>query len=100
MTANRPIRRMTLRQLLTAAEKCSHDLAEQLHATLVPRVADCRELSRPVRRRSNYPTVVALNNALRKLGEGHEETEAVIGFLLELLQEIREHARRERFNRR
>jgi NTP pyrophosphatase (non-canonical NTP hydrolase) len=100
MAANKPARRMTLRQLLTSSEKCSHDLAEQLHSTLLSRVADCRELSRPVRRRSNYPTVVALSNALRKLGEAEEEIEALVGFLLEELQEIREHARRERFNRR
>ena len=100
MAANKPARRLTLRQLLTNSEKCSHDLAEQLHSTLLSRIADCRELSRPVRRRSHYPTVIALVNALKKLGEAQEEIEALVGFLMEHLEEIREHARRERFSRR
>jgi len=100
MSGNKPARRMTLRQLLTNSEKCSRDLAEQLHATLLSRVADCRELSRPVRRRSHYPTIIALVNAMKKLGEAHDEIEALVGFLMEQLEQIREHARRERFNRR
>jgi hypothetical protein len=91
---------MTLRQLLTNSEKCSRDLAEQLHSTMLSRVADCRELSRPVRRRSHYPTVIALVNALNKLQQANEEIDAVVTFLLDQLDEIREHARRERFNRR
>src|SRR5437763_899382 len=57
MPGNPNVRRMTLRQLLTASEKCARDLAEQLHTTLLSRAADCRDLSRPVRRRSHYPTV-------------------------------------------
>jgi hypothetical protein len=98
--ANRPGRRMTLRQLLTHSEKCSRDLGEQLRATLLPRISDARDLSRPVRRRSHYPTVVALVNALNRLGEAHEEIQALVGFLMEEMQEIREAARRERINRR
>ena len=97
---NKPARRMTLRQLLTNSEKCSRDLGEQLHSTLLPRVSDARDLSRPVRRRSHYPTVIALVNALNKLGEANDEIQALVGFLLEQLDEIREHARKERFNRR
>jgi hypothetical protein len=97
--ANRPARRMTLRQLLTHSQKCSHDLGLQLHSTFLPRVSDCRDLSRPLRRRSHYPTVVAVVNALNKLQEAHEEAAALLTFLLEELDEIREHARRERFNR-
>jgi len=97
---NKPARRMTLRQLLTHSEKCSRDLGEQLVATLLPRVSDARDLSRPVRRRSHYPTVIALVNALNKLSEANDEIQALVGFLLEQLEEIREHARRDRFNRR
>jgi len=99
MPPNKPARRMTLRQLLTSSEKCSRDLAEQLQSTLLVRVADARELSRPVRRRSHYPTVLALVNALHKLGEATEEIQALVSFLMEQLEEIREHARRERINR-
>ena len=98
--ANKPTRRMTLRQLLTHSEKCARDLGEQLQSTLMPRVTDARDLSRPVRRRSHYPTVIALVNALNKLSEANDEIQALVTFLLEQLEEIREHARRERFNRR
>jgi len=96
---NKSARRMTLRQLLTASEKCSRDLANELRSTLLVRVSDARELSRPVRRRSHYPTVLAVANALNKLGEANEEIQALTAFLTELMEEIRDHARRERVNR-
>jgi hypothetical protein len=99
MAIERPARRMTLRQLLTHSEKCSRDLIEHCTATLLPRVADFRDLSRPVRRRSHYPTMVALLNALNKLQAVGEETRSLADYLHEQLQEIREHARRERVNR-
>src|SRR5215510_2939157 len=79
--ANTSARRMTLRQLLTASEKCSRDLANELRSTLLVRVSDARELSRPVRGRSHYPTVLAVANALNKLGEAHEEIQALTAFL-------------------
>jgi hypothetical protein len=95
----RPARRMTLRQLLTHSEKCTRDLIEQLSASLLPRVTDFRDLSRPVRRKSHYPTLVALLNALNKLQQFNEEARQQAEYLGEQLQEIRDHARRERVNR-
>lgn len=100
MAIDRPARRMTLRQLLTHSEKCSRDLAEQLHSTLLPRNTDCRELSRPIRRRSHFPTVVALLNSLQKLVEAEQEVGSLADHMLEQLEEIRDHARREKLNRR
>ncbi len=100
MAIERPQRRMTLRQLLTHSEKCVRDLIEHLNTVMVPRGQDFRDLSRPVRRRSHYPTLLALHNALEKLNDGGAETQQMGEYLLELLQEIREHARRERVNRR
>lgn len=100
MPSDRPARRMTLRQLLTHSEKCSRDLGEQLHTTLLPRNTDCRELSRPVRRRSHFPTVIALLNALHKLELADQETQTLADYLYEQLEEIRDHARREKLNRR
>jgi hypothetical protein len=91
---------MTLRQQLTHAEKCSRDLIERLGGTTMPLVTDLRDLSRPVRRRSHYPTLVAVNNALQGMQQAHVETLQLIAHLDEQLQEIREHARRERVNRR
>ncbi|HZT81905.1 MAG TPA: hypothetical protein VFA26_16890 [Gemmataceae bacterium] len=91
---------MTLRQLLIQSEKCARDLAEQLNAGLLPRVTDFRDLSRPVRRKSHYPTIIALMNALNKLEEAGAEIQTMADFLQEHLEEIREHARREQINRR
>jgi hypothetical protein len=90
---------MTLRQLLTHSEKCSRDLVEHFQATVLSRVTDFRDLSRPVRRRSHYPTLLALMNALGKLVQAGEEARAMTEHLKEQLEAIREHARRERVNR-
>jgi hypothetical protein len=95
----KPIRRMTLRQLLTHSEKCCRDLAEHLQSTFLPRVSDFRDLSRPVRRRSRFPTVLAVSNALKKLQESGNEALQQVEHLFEQIQAIREHAQRERVNR-
>jgi hypothetical protein len=100
MVIERPARRMTLRQLLIHAEKCSRDLFEQINATLLPRVADFRDLSRPIRRKSHYPTLVAVMNSLNKLEQVSSEIQNLVEYLGDQLEEIREHARRERTNRR
>lgn len=99
MSADKPVRRLTLRQLLTQAEKCNRDLAEMIHVQLMNRISDFRDLSRPVRRRSHYPTMIALQNALRKLEEAGEQSLQQIEYLNEHLEAIREHAQREQTTR-
>jgi hypothetical protein len=99
MGNERPFRRLPLRDLLTDAEKRSRDLAEHLHVTWLARAADLRDLGRPLRRRSHYPTLLALLHALEKLRQTSEETERLIELLSQELAEIRDHARRERLNR-
>lgn len=99
MAIERPVRRMTLRQLMTHAEKCARDLIEHFHGTLMPGFADFRDLSRPVRRRSHFPTMLAVLNALNKLYQSSEEMRSMSDYLLEQMQEIRERARLERYNR-
>jgi hypothetical protein len=99
MSDERPVRRMTLRQLLTHSEKCSRDLLELCNTALLARISEFRDLSRPVRRRSHYPTMLAIGNALKKLVQIDEETQAMGEYLNEHLQAIREHATRERVNR-
>jgi hypothetical protein len=94
-----PARRMTLRQLLTHTEKCIRDLIEQTNTTLLGTITDFRDLSRPVRKKSHYPTLLALCNALNKLTQVNKETQTAADYLHARLQEIREHARRERTNR-
>jgi hypothetical protein len=91
---------MTLRQLLTHSEKIARDLREHLTSVVLPCQVDFRDLTRPVRRRSHYPTLLALHNALQKLREAEAETQVVAEYLLELLGEVREHARRDRVARR
>ena len=100
MMIERPQRRMTLRQLLTHSEKVVRDLIEHMNTVLLPHEQDFRDLTRPVRRRSHYPTLLALHNSLQKLAESGAEAQQVSEYLLELLQEIREHAKRERISRR
>ena len=97
--AERPFRRMTLRQLLTHSEKCTRDLIEHVQTTFLPRVTEFRDLSRPARRKSHYPTLLALLNALNKLQQYSEDARTQAEHLHEQLQEIREHAQRERINR-
>lgn len=88
-------RPMPLRQLLTHTEKSSRDLIEHLQSFLATRVTEFRDLSRPVRKRSSYPSMVAIRNSLKKLTDAGEETRLLAGHLIERLQEIYEHAQRE-----
>jgi C4-dicarboxylate-specific signal transduction histidine kinase len=99
MPAERTYRRLPLRDLLTDAEKRVRDLAEHFHVTWLARAVDLHDLSRPLRRRSHYPTLLALLNALQKLLQTSDETEVLVEHLNRELEEIREHARRERLNR-
>jgi hypothetical protein len=84
---------------MTDAEKRARGLIEHLSATWLPRAADLRDLSRPVRKRSHYPTGIALLNALQKLIQVNQDTDVLLEYLGLELEEIREHARRERINR-
>ncbi len=85
-------RRMPLRQLLTHSEKITRDLVESLRVTLGARLAEYRDLSRPVRRRSSYPSMVSMANGLRKVHEAAEEIQQLAEYLAERLEEIRQHA--------
>jgi hypothetical protein len=92
-------RRMTLRQLLTHTDKCARDLQEQIYTSLLTQLSDFRDLSRPVRRRSHYPTMVAVHNALRKLVQANEEAKGLTRQLEDYLNAVREHVKREVVNR-
>jgi hypothetical protein len=99
MITEKPIRRMTLRQLLTHSEKWSRDLIDQFNGTFLAQVTDFRDLSRPVRRKSNFPTLVAIANSLKNLDKANAEIEQSIAHLIEQMEIIREHAQRERIGR-
>jgi C4-dicarboxylate-specific signal transduction histidine kinase len=99
MQPAKPQRRLPLREMLTDAEKRTRDLANLVHITWLARAADLRDLSRPLRRRSHYPTVVALLHAVEKLVQASQEAEEMLEPLQQELEQIRDHARRERLNR-
>jgi hypothetical protein len=100
MAMERSIRRLPLRDLLTDAEKRTRDLVEHFNDTWLARVADLRDLSRPIRKRSHYPTLLALQNSLQKTVQTNEETRQLIDYLTEELDQILDHARREQIARR
>jgi hypothetical protein len=98
--SEKTLRRLPLRQLLASSDKTARELAEMVHTHLMPRVLDFRDLTRPVRRKSHYPTMVAFQNGLRRLAEANDQLQALINVLQEHLDAIRDHAQREKLNRK
>jgi hypothetical protein len=96
MADDKPTQRMTLRELLGAADKGARELVELYRATLLGRMYEVRDLSRPVRRRTPFPSMQAVQNSLNKLQGAAEEARKKEVLLLELLQEIRDRARQAR----
>jgi hypothetical protein len=92
-------RRLPLRDLMTDAEKRARDLAERMNIGWIAGITDLKELSRPLRKRSHYPTMLALINSFQKADQAHQEIEKLIDYLTQELDEIREHARREKATR-
>jgi hypothetical protein len=99
MAQDKPFRRLTLRELTAHAEKSAHAVIDHLESTLLVQISDFRDLSRPVRRRTHYPALVAVNNALKNLMAVATETQALANELREQLEEIYDRANRERINR-
>jgi hypothetical protein len=98
--ADKALRRLPLRKLLASSDKATRELAELVHTHLLPRVADFRDLSRPVRRKSHFPTMVAFHNGMRRLIEANEQLKTMVESLEEHLDAIRDHAQREKLNRK
>ena len=67
------------------------DLIEHFTVTWLARVGDLGDLSRPIRKRSHYPTLLALQNALQKAIQTNEETRQMVTALTQELTEILEH---------
>src|SRR5262245_36931256 len=98
--ADKALRRLPLRKLLASSDKATRELADLVHTHLLPRVADFRDLSRPVRRKSHFPTMLAFHNGLRRVIEANEKMHAMVVTLQEHLDAIRDHAQREKLNRK
>ena len=88
MLTEKPFRRLPLRDLLTDAGKRTHDISEQLSISWIQRITDLRELSRPLRKRSHYPTMLAMINAYEKADQTHQEVEKMLDYLT---QELTNH---------
>jgi C4-dicarboxylate-specific signal transduction histidine kinase len=99
MAVDKPIRRLTLRELTAHAEKSTRALMDQLHSAFQTQLSDFRDLSRPVRRRSHYPTLVAVQNSLKSLLAAGNEAQSLANALHEQLEEIVDRAKREKINR-
>jgi hypothetical protein len=99
MALDKTYRRLPLRDMMTDAEKRSRSVAEHISSTWINGVTDLRDLSRPLRRKSHYPTLLALQNALQKVVQTTTEMADLIDYLERQLNEIRDHARRERMAR-
>ena len=99
MALEKTYRRLPLRDLMTDAEKRSRSVAEHISNTWLPRITDLRDLSRPLRRKSHYPTLLALQNSLQRVIDLMGETGELLDYLERQLNEIRDHARRERLHR-
>lgn len=91
----KPTVRMTLQELLTQAQKCARDLCEHFHAGVFNALTDFHEVSRPIRKRSRFPTVQAFKNSLDKFSEVAEETLLLSDLLLEFLNETLRRAKAE-----
>lgn len=100
MALDKSLRRLPLRDLITDAEKRTRDLMDRFNTTWLAQASELRELSRPLRKKSHYPTLQALKNALDRLVQIDQDTAVIIDHLNQELEEICESVRRERANRR
>jgi hypothetical protein len=100
MAMDKSFRRLPLRDLITDAEKRTRDMIEHFTVTWLAQANELRDLSRPLRKKSHYPTLKALRNALERVLKTDHDTAVMIDHLSQELEEICEHARRESYNRR
>ena len=99
MPLEEPTQRMTLRELMVHAEKSCRHLIEDLHAEMATQLADFRDLTRPTRRRSHYPTLLSLQNSLKSLMTANDEVQSLTNDLHHQLQIIHQRAQRESVNK-
>ena len=100
MPPERTYRRLPLRDLITEAEKRAraHRRTHRHHLAR-PASPTCATSAGPCRRKSNYPTLLALQNALQRFVQLSRETDELIDHLEQQCNDIRDHAKRERLNR-
>jgi hypothetical protein len=94
MAIEKPRRRMTLQELLVQLEKHAHAFEDFMKVSVYPQLGDLREMSRPRRKHSQYPTAVAMQNALEGLRSLSEELEKTTDAMMEWFAQVDEHVQR------
>jgi len=84
---------------MTHLEKSCRRTCEQLQGLLLPQISDFRELTKPVRRKSHYPTMLAVENSLKSVLSANAELQETARRLEEEIDEVQARARRERVER-
>jgi hypothetical protein len=92
----RPRRRVPLQELFTQSDKHAHALREWLQNTLYSSLSEMSELSRPRRKHSAYPKLVALQNGLENLHNTATELRQNGASMLEWLHQIDENVQRQK----
>jgi hypothetical protein len=99
MAVERPLDRMPLRNILAQASKITHEIADLCNKNMPPRLADLHELSRANRKKSHYPTIVAVENGVHHYRETSTEILNLVKSLEEHLDAIRQQSNRARMER-
>jgi hypothetical protein len=92
-------RRLPLRDLLTDAERRTRGLMEVLNSQVLQRAAELRDLARGQQRKKGPTSIIALLHAIDRVVQEVSEMSKPLDELHAELEEIHEHANRERFNR-
>lgn len=100
MALDKSFRRLPLRDLMTDAEKRTRDLILHFNSSWLTQAAELRDMSRPLRKKSHYPTLKSLKNALERMLQIDQDTAVMLDHLSQELEEICEQAQRERSSRR
>ena len=91
--------RMTLRDLLIHTEKMARDITESVHSQLTPKVTEFRDLSRIARKKSQYPTLHTIDNAMHRVEVAAEELQRLLTSVEANVVAIADRIRKERLDR-
>lgn len=95
MATHKPPHRMTLLELLVHTEKHGTNLHDTFKSSLWPVLAEYRDLSRPVRKRSSYPTMLTMQNTLNALLTATQEMDQSVQNLTTWMEDILRMAKRQ-----
>jgi hypothetical protein len=93
--SDRPVRKIGIRDFISHVEKCSQELSTYLKREFLTSLADFRDLSRPHRRSSPYPSFAALKAAQERTEEAAEQSLLLCDYLIDNLEIICERARQD-----